>query len=196
MDQNTILLFRMVERLTLSAVIVLGVLVVMAGFWKGMTRLDLSSDKLGIGGSALLATPVLMVALLVGYAWVSLSAPLTLDAEGKFIGASAGSAPMRPAPLNATPGGADTSGLVLNDTRLMIGSLNCLASDNPSADPGLLENFARAKLALLQRVWAPGWGDPEAFARAVELDLDPGSFAEAYGEFTRTEYRCDTVLHP
>lgn len=80
MDDSSLTLFRMLERLTLTAVILGVSLVVMVGFWRTVTRVDLSDGgKLGVAGSVTLATPVFVLLGIVGYAWVSLSNPLKVE---------------------------------------------------------------------------------------------------------------------
>lgn len=195
-DADQAILFRMAERLTLTMVIVLAVIVVMAGFWRGVSRLEFDGSNAGLGGSVMLATPVLMVAVLVGYAWVSLNAPVTVDAKGGFIGASPGGAAADGGTTRAPPPTADdtatvdNSALRRNEVGLMIGALNCLAADNTGAPGELREGLARAKLALMRPVWNPAWGDPEAFALAVELGTTLDAYPQARNLFNRKAYEC------
>jgi len=71
---------RIVERFSLTGIIVICTIVLMVYFWKHVSKLDFNLKNLGEGNSAnvVLATPILLLAILVTYSFVTFSHPLTI----------------------------------------------------------------------------------------------------------------------
>lgn len=167
---DDIILFRIAERLTLTAVILLVALVVMVGFWKTVQKLDVADGgKLGVAGSFVFSTPVFVLLAIIGYAWVSLEHPIRVGgADGTVAGeevAAAGGAGgfVGSAPVLATAPDDDPAhalGVAVNRVR----SLNCLAAAGPAPSPRVEDDLAAVKLALLRPHWQAEWGDYDAFA--------------------------------
>lgn len=168
---------RLAERFALSAVIVLAAAVIMVGFWRGMSRVDfdLSRDKLGASANIALATPVFALLALVGFAWVSFSHPITLEAAPPPAAEAPGPTAQAPAPralaraIGAAPGapGAPPRAAALDH----IAELNCLLAE---ADPRRRPALEAARLSLLLAVWDPAWGDAAAYARRRAAGEDTG----------------------
>jgi hypothetical protein len=163
---TTAFAFRIGERIMLSLIVVLVALVVTLGFWRSIQKLDFSVGQGGVtgGGSVMLATPVLALLALIGFAWVSFSHPVSVSvptdagivqAEASVATASqvamSGSVPARPAP--------DFEFRQAEALR-RVQSLNCvaqIAGDALSVRDA--DALAAAKLVLMQSVWSDEWGD-------------------------------------
>lgn len=178
-----IMLFRIGERLTLSVIIVIVSLVVMIGFWRSIQKIDfqMSREKIGAGGSIILGTPIFVLLALVGYAFVSLSNPISISAaptSSEFDGKrpSQGAAVM-PSPASgftgissnhdATTGAADNTEFERRRAVETVMSLNCLARDAGEASARVQDDLAAVKLRLLEPVWSEEWGNFEAFAASA-----------------------------
>lgn len=166
---------RMGERLVLTAVIVGLALVVSAGFWKSLQKLQFSAEKsVGLSGNVVLATPVLVLLALVGYAWVTLNAPVTvsappLPAPAGTQHADVGNLALQGGEFTAIVETDDAGDMDINRVRALeqLRSLNCLARRAAATEPlspRLEDDFAAAKLALIGAVWDPDWGDYIALA--------------------------------
>ena len=77
---STAFAFRIGERIALSIVVILVALVVTAGFWRSIQKVDFTLSKAGTsgGGTFVLATPVFALLALIGFAWVSFAHPITV----------------------------------------------------------------------------------------------------------------------
>ena len=78
--------FRLIERSILSLVVISLAIVVVVAFWKSVQKVDASSSTGGIsfGFNMLIATPVFVLLILVGYAYVVMSFPLETDFSSEF----------------------------------------------------------------------------------------------------------------
>lgn len=164
---DLVILFRLGERLILTAMVLIVSLVVMVGFWRSVQKLDIADGgKLGFGGSFMFSTPVFVLLAIIGYTYVSLSHPVSftpggvegaggskevaaqdIAAPGAFVGASAG---------------ADPDGHELFLAERKVRSLNCLAGSGPLS-PRVQDDLATVKLEILAPVWPTAWGDFNAF---------------------------------
>ncbi len=175
---DPIMLFRMVERLTLTAAVIVVAVILMIGFWRSVQKIDLTQGgALGITGSFVFSTPVFALLTIVGYAYVSLSHPIKVEAppaseaetqlaqgggQAQFLGSA------RRAGADAPPDGYD---LVLAQRRIR--SLNCLLRDQ-TPSPRLQDDVADIKLSLMAPVWSADWGDAAAFSDwAMGMSSDP-----------------------
>ena len=194
-NSDPVILFRMGERLTLTLVVILVALVVMVGFWKSVQKVDLTQGgSLGVAGSFMFSTPVFVLLTVVGYAYVSLSHPISVGGDGPSVAEEA--------PEVAQADGARTFLGAANDgvTRTAsdyartvalrrVRSLNCLAEGRVLS--ARLEDDLRAvKLDLMQGVWADGWGDPAAFAGWVEGTATDAPAAAAVRVFDDRHVAC------
>lgn len=192
MDRNAdlagfVFLVRIAERVTLSIVVVLVAFVVTLAFWRSVQRIDFNLGQGGIsaGAKVMVATPVLALAALIGFAWVSFSNPITVS----------GTTAVRTAP---TEGIAETAGYTLSGmtpgrrdapppdpsrdreiARDRILYLNCLAALPGASSPDDAGDLLPAlRLELMLPVWGSDWGTAEAFADwANGKDPGPPNFA-------------------
>lgn len=184
---DQIVLFRIAERLTLTAIVLLVAAVVMVGFWRSVQKLDLAEGgKIGIGGSFAFSTPVFVLLAIIGYAYVSLSFPIEVtqpaappvavaaEAEAgaeaairRFLGVggepAAPVARTAPAPAAAPVPDPDYE---LGQAQRLVRAVNC-AARRAAPDERLETDLIRARLALLAPVWPEVWGDRKTFADAV-----------------------------
>ncbi|QPH53759.1 hypothetical protein [Pontivivens ytuae] len=184
-QSDPVVAFRMAERLTLTAAVLLIALIVMIGFWRSVQKLDVDPSKgLGIGGSVVLSTPVFVLLTLVAYAYVSLSNPISVDphaAEAPDQVASRDQPAFLGASRDAAPVEDDAYDRTIAQRRVR--SLNCLA-EGGSLSPRLEDDLADAKLMLMRPVWAGDWGAPDTFAawaRGQSTDA-PNAAARAFYE--------------
>jgi hypothetical protein len=161
------LAFRIGERVVLSVVVVLVALVVTAGFWRSIQKIDFQfgQDKISGAANVVLATPVFALLALIGFAWVSFSNPVavTVPAAGTSETASTGEVKFVGAVPGAPPPGSDAA-FERQKAEGLVMSLNCVAKAagaNVSARDA--DAVAMARLAALQPVWAADWGDYGAF---------------------------------
>lgn len=173
-----IVLFRIGERLTLTLVVLVVSAIVMVGFWRTVQRIDLTEGgKLGVAGSFAFSTPVFVLLTIVGYAYVSLSAPINVTQGGNaaqtdlagtpsssFIGAS-------PTAMSAPPSADPDYDSALAERKIR--SLNCMARGR-ELSPRQQDDLALVKLDLMAPIWAADWGDPDSF-RAWAAGIDPAA---------------------
>lgn len=161
---------RMGERIVLTGVIVLLALTVAVGFWRSMQKVEFQAEKqVGLAGNFVLATPVFVLLALVGYAWVTLNAPVS------FV----------PAATSAPPAGdsfalADTDAFGGEFTAVIepapiqddfarqqqlnkLRSLNCLMQAAPDTAAAVDTDLTEVRLDLMFDLWNYDWGDFESF---------------------------------
>ncbi len=164
---DPIVLFRMFERLTLTGAVIVVAIILMIGFWRSVQKIDLTQGgALGITGSFVFSTPVFALLTIVGYAYVSLSHPIKVEAptqsesaaqvaqaggQAQFLGSARGA---------GVEGGTDGYDLAVTQRRVR--SLNCLLQDQ-TLSPRLQDDVADIKLTLMAGVWSGDWGDPATF---------------------------------
>ena len=184
---NPIIVFRMSERLLLTAIVIVVALVVLVGFWKTVQRVTLKDGgSLGITGSVALSTPVFALLAVILYAWVSLSHPISYSAPPPASEAVSG----QTAALEATAPGqftgavntqthdiaaAEVSSYARQRVRHQIWTLNCLAASTTVRPPAQSE-LTEIKLKLMREVWDSNWGAVlqfENWARNPNLGTNP-----------------------
>jgi hypothetical protein len=176
---STAFAFRIGERIALTVIVILVALVVTAGFWRSIQKVDFTLAKAGTsgGGTFVLATPVFALLALIGFAWVSFAHPIAVTVPAAVSAQDTGTAQ---APAAVTMAGALSApegdiAFARNTVRMRILSLNCLAQQ---AGDGLHDRDADAlgavKAALMRTVWDADWGEPAAFeAWATGLSPSP-----------------------
>jgi hypothetical protein len=190
-----VFLLRIAERLTLSVVVVIVALVVTIAFWRSVQKIDLSLGQGGLAGSAnmLVATPVLALGALIGFAWVSFSNPITVSAtaapaessvaQGESV-TMAGMLPGRsrsqdpPLPEQSTTDDRE-------HTRDRLMYVNCLARAPAAATLPQAENLlTQVRLDLMRPVWASDWGSQPDFSdwATGKSSAPPNSAARAFFE--------------
>ncbi|MEL6102454.1 MAG: hypothetical protein AAFV87_10340 [Pseudomonadota bacterium] len=188
-EQNDpIVLFRMAERLTLTGVVLLVAAIVMVGFWRAVQKFDLTKAAgVGISGSFVFSTPVFVLLTIVGYAYVSLSHPITVGADQSVLRddvelAEAAAEPAfigsAPVPMSAAEREARQQEVIQQ-----IRSLNCLATKDETENPIMRNDLAGVKLALIAPLWQPEFGDFgefELWARGLSRVQPDQSVREAY----------------
>lgn len=174
---DPVVAFRMGERLTLTAIVIVVALVVMVGFWRSVQRVEISdASKLGLGGSVMFSTPVFVLLAIVGYAWVSLSNPIEVARAAPAPPAPAAADDASGTVATAGPGPDRFLGSAWHDpekaatpyerqvAQRRIRTLNCLAKAAGGMPPGQEDDVIDAKLLLMAPVWTEDWGDARAFA--------------------------------
>jgi hypothetical protein len=169
---STAFAFRIGERIALTVVVILVALVVTAGFWRSIQKVDFTLSKAGAsgGGTLVLATPVFALLALIGLAWVSFAHPITVSVPAA-VPVLVPERPAEPAQIagtvtmaGAVPAAQGDAEFARNTVRMRLLSLNCLAQQ---AGERLSERDADAlgavKAALMRSVWDAEWGDPAAF---------------------------------
>ncbi len=195
---DNIILFRIGERLTLTAVVLVIAIVVMVGFWRSVQKLDVEyTGKLG--GSFVFTTPVFVLLAIIGYSWVSLEHPIEVGPAGagaapgqssdpakvaasSVAGKFVGSAPI-PDPTASDPD------YDLIQAELKVRSLNCLA-EGKSLSPQVEDDLAAAKLMLLAPVWPAEWGDFVAFSDWAMGRSAAAPDADARAAYERLHVAC------
>ena len=192
---STAFAFRIGERIALSIVVILVALVVTAGFWRSIQKVDFTLSKAGSGGGGtfVLATPVFALLALIGFAWVSFAHPITVAVPATAAertaetAQAAGTVTM----AGALPAQHADPDFARNAARMRILSLNCIAEQ---AGDGLAERdldaLAAVKAGLMRAVWAEDWGDPAAFdAWATGVSATPPA-SEARAVFEAVHPLC------
>lgn len=181
---DLIVLFRIGERLTLTLVVLIVAAIVMIGFWRTVQRVDLTEGgKLGVAGSFAFSTPVFVLLTIVGYAYVSLSAPITVTppqggADAQFAGGDMpGFIGVMPPPPTDAPDTTDDPDHARALAERKIRSLNCLAQGR-DLTARQEDDLALVKLDLMAPVWAQDWGALPAF-RDWATGIDPAPPAAA-----------------
>ncbi|MDD9914934.1 MAG: hypothetical protein OXT01_09775 [Rhodospirillaceae bacterium] len=156
---KTVVLFRIGERITLSALILIIAIIVMIAFWRSVQKIDfrITKENIGTGGSVLLGTPIFVLLTLVGYAFVSLSNPITVKTPTEEITGSSRAIP-------AGGGKVDNAAFDRNNALEKVRSLNCLARNDADGSARDQDNLAAIKVHLLQPVWSGAWGDFDQFS--------------------------------
>jgi hypothetical protein len=189
-DLNPIILFRMTERMLLTAVVVLVAIVVLIGFWKTVQKVTLKDGgPLGIAGSFALSTPVFALLAIILYAWVSVSHPISfgtstaapdMELAQSDLSAEVGAQQFTGA-LNAqsrTVAQEEVSTYARQRTRQQIWTLNCLI-DASVVRPSAEADLAEIKITLMRSVWDDAWGSP---ARFEQWARNPANQPEPSGE--------------
>lgn len=162
---DQVVLFRIAERLTLSVVVLIIAIVVMVGFWRSVQKLDVAEGgKLGIGGSFVFSTPVFVLLAIIGYAYVSLSHPISVapgGADAQTAAAEAGQGAFVGASGTVTDN-SDDAAYDLSIAERKVRSLNCIA-EGQTLSPRLEDDLSSVKLAVLAPVWPAAWGSFDGF---------------------------------
>lgn len=174
---DPIIQFRLLERLVLTCIVILVALVVLVGFWRSVQKIDLTgAGKLGIAGSFALSTPVFALIAVIGYAYVSLAHPISVQfgdgqpgarPEATEVASTAGTQAFLGG-VPSGPGGIGSGDSAANayDRQIVarqIRSLNCLGAD-AQMSPRVADDLADVKLRLMREVWDPAWGEGAAFS--------------------------------
>lgn len=145
--------------------------VVTVGFWRSLQNIDftLSKGPIGGGGTLVLATPVLTMLALIGFAWVSFSNPIAYGVAAAPPAATDTSTMASTPSIDFRGSTPNPAAQDLATRRLQviqhIRNLNCIAKRTASLSPTQVNAFAQAKFALMTQVWDPAWGDLDAFAQ-------------------------------
>jgi hypothetical protein len=128
---STAFAFRIGERIALTVIVILVALVVTAGFWRSIQKVDFSLAKAGTsgGGTFVLATPVFALLALIGFAWVSFAHPISVAVPATASERSAEAAQVAGTVTmaGALPAPQGDMEFARNTVRMRILSLNCLA---------------------------------------------------------------------
>ena len=153
---KTVVLFRIGERITLSALILI---IMMIAFWRPVQKIDfrITQKNIGTGGSVLLGTPIFVLLTLVGYAFVSLSNPITVKTPTEEVTGGSRAIP-------AGGGKVDNAAFDRNKALEKVRSLNCLARNDADGSARDQDNLAAVKVRLLHPVWSGAWGDFDQFS--------------------------------
>ena len=158
---------RLIERFVLTGLVLIIAIVVMVSFWRTLQKVDfkVSRDDIGASGTVVLATPVFMVLFLGGFAGIVLSYPINVNVTGlseevsEETEANAG-ASRQVALIGMSPSASIT------DVTALISDINC-AEAAGEFSPALSDALRDLKLAQMQVVWQPDWGDSAAFRQWV-----------------------------
>ena len=140
---KTIFILRLIERFTLTAIVLIIAVAVLVAFWRTVHRIEFSvtKEKVGVAGATLLATPVLVLLTLIGFTWVVLTNQIKLETNGII-------APPAPDKPNCPSAGCQTVLMGAAGTGENVASvlqaLNC-ASRNPNLKPADREGIERLK---------------------------------------------------
>jgi hypothetical protein len=165
---------RLTERFAMSLVIVTIAVIAMFAFWRSVQRVEfnLAQDKIGRSANIALATPLFVLLVLVGYAFVSFSHPVTVTVPERRTNqdtAASQGATGRSAiaftgfgnlPPSASP---EDAKLRLAETRGYLRTLNCIANGATPIDDRGRNAIDAAKAALIIRYWQQDWGDATEF---------------------------------
>jgi hypothetical protein len=184
---STAFAFRIGERIALTVIVILVALVVTAGFWRSIQKVDFSLAKAGTsgGGTLVLATPVFALLALIGFAWVSFAHPISVAVPATASERSAEAAQVAGTVTmaGALPAPQGDMEFARNTVRMRILSLNCLAQ---RAGDGVAERETDAlgavKATLMRSVWDADWGEPAAL-EAWATGLSPTAPNDAARDF-------------
>jgi hypothetical protein len=78
---HTIFYLRIIERFVITGLVLAVAVIVLIAFWRTVHRIDfnVAKEKVGVAGTTLVATPVLVLLILVGFAWVVLTNNISLE---------------------------------------------------------------------------------------------------------------------
>lgn len=190
-----IALFRMSERIALTIIIVTIAVIVMAGFWKTIQKFDFSSNNVvpGFAGSIAVTTPLVVLGILVIYAWVSLSHPIT-SVNGPITARESSPIPTGLATTNSESQVNSFTGMTGDDIGVrqervikQIKILNCLMPSTPSDDQQ--DELSRIKFTLMSTVWTNDWGDRGTFEKWAQ-GLGETASQSAIDVFDREFSKC------
>jgi hypothetical protein len=188
---KAIFLLRVAERFLLTGIILAIALVVLIAFWRTVHRIEfnVTKDKLGVAGTTLIATPILVLLILVGFSWVALTNRISLEASNQPVAPDKPPKDEPPAPGGTRLSGAFSADDNFADTLL---AFNCAVSKTPSLTSRQDAAINRMKANEIIAHWQANWGDDKAkedFWRwATEAD---NSVAPA-GDITRSFHGKDS----
>lgn len=171
---NPLFVARLVERFALTAIVVIAGIVILVAFWRTLHRVELHVPSVNLGGSIVLATPVLVLALLTVFTWVVVSNPVRVNCPARPVptgpkeappespGSLVGVVPDPSASSQEAPAGRPVP---IDKTRLggQLESLNCALSRASGLKQIDKSTVTDLKVDLIGQVWERGWGDYEAF---------------------------------
>ncbi|MEH2484887.1 hypothetical protein [Bradyrhizobium sp. AZCC 2230] len=78
---HAIFYLRLIERFVITGLVLAVAVIVLIAFWRTVHRIDFNveKEKVGVAGTTLIATPVLVLLILVGFAWVVLTNGISLE---------------------------------------------------------------------------------------------------------------------
>ena len=131
----------------------------MIAFWRPVQKIDfrITKKNIGTGGSVLLGTPIFVLLTLVGYAFVSLSNPITVKTPTEEVTGSSRAIP-------AGGGQVDNAAFDRNNALEKVRNLDCLARNDADGSARDQDNLAAVNVHLLQPVWSDAWGDFDQFS--------------------------------
>jgi hypothetical protein len=202
-DQLAIYAFiaRLTERFAMSLVIVTIAVIAMFAFWRSVQRVEfnLAQDKIGRSANIALATPLFVLLVLVGYAYVSFSHPVTVtvpehranqdaaasqDSTGSSTIAFTGVGNLSPSAL------PEDATLRLAEARNHLRTLNCIADGASPVDDRGRNAIDAAKAALIIRYWQQDWGKAAEFEEWALSGRGPTPHAEVLALYTGTHDPC------
>jgi hypothetical protein len=168
------LIARLTERFAMSIVVVTIAVIAMFAFWRSVQKVEfnLAHDKLGRSANIALATPLFVLLVLVGYAFVSFSHPVTVSVPERRGGEgnaatqdAAGSSAIAFTGVGNLPAAAspDDATIRLSEARGHLRSLNCIANDASLLGDRERNAIDAAKAALIIRHWRQDWGNATQF---------------------------------
>ncbi len=172
---------RLGERFILSLVVISVALVSMIAFWRSVQRVEfsLSQDKLGTSASIALATPLLVLLVVVGFAYISYSHPVSVTLPERSNKGTAAEPPLVTSLIGVAP--ASTSNLTREqDLQRLRGYLKTLVDLEAALRKSALEDEASfllpdievLRVGLMQSHWDSDLGDWATFRAWL---ADPGA---------------------
>ena len=162
---------RLGERFILSLVVISIALVSMIAFWRSVQRIDfsLSQDKLGSSASIAFATPLFVLLVVVGFAYISYAHPVSValplrtdnGAAPQTSGNSLGTVTLTGAAGIDVQPTTDDYVMRFNQARTALRSLNCIVQVSKNLSTRDEKAVDSAKVALILDVWQLDWGDPD-----------------------------------
>lgn len=172
---HVILLLRIIERFVITGLILVVAVVVLIAFWRTVHRIDfnVTKEKVGVAGTTLIATPILVLLILVGFAWVALNNKISLETSTQSP------APAVPGQSKQPPEGVEVvkfNGLnpVEENVAELLPDYNCAFSQLQNLTPAQERAVRLIKAEALLSHWPTQWnGEKDIFRNWVKDGSTP-----------------------
>jgi hypothetical protein len=168
---QTIFVLRIIERFALTGIILAIAFAVLIAFWRTVHRIDFSvtREKVGVAGATLIATPVLVLLTLIGFTWVVLTNPISIETETRVSRSpnQTGADPLtKPDDASVAPETTRRSkyvGIVPLEKNVATAlfNFNCALARVPNLTSAETDAIKLLKADELYWHWPSKWGDAE-----------------------------------
>jgi hypothetical protein len=155
---HTIMYLRIIERFVITGLVLATAVIVLIAFWRTVHRIDFNveKDKVGVAGTTLVATPVLVLLILVGFAWVVLTNSISVEVGTQTPVPVTPEQPGHPVIVVEKYTGLNSAG---ENVAELLPSYNCAFTHVQNPTPEQERAIRLIKADVLLEHWPARWND-------------------------------------